>query len=506
MARAASRVRSAAVIAAVLGVLACAAAARGQPAAVGPKVLLLPPHEVFTTQPTAEVPEKKPDQAGKKNPSDESEQARKSPPDEDKAAEAKKLLAEKPAPWWSAHVQGTVVSQGDWPFHSPYQGQNSFQSVQQLRTSETATLYLAAKLPWEGGQVIFDPEVAGGQGLSDVFGLGAFPNFEITRVGLPTPTPYIARLVLQQTIELGGEWEKLEDAPNQIPGHRDQNRITIQVGRMASSDGFDSNAYSHDGRTQAMNWAIAYNGAWDYPANVRGYTYGANVELNQPVWAIRYGIWMEPLVANGAEFDAHVLRAHGQALELEYRYDLGGLPGRVRPLFYLNRANMGDYHEALQMMPVNPDVTLTRSYRYKYGFGLNVEQEVTKDLGLFLRLGWDDGHSETWAFTEIDRTASFGMLLKGRRWQRPQDQVGLAYVIDGLSQDHRNYLAAGGLGFELGDGKLNYGLEQALEMYYNWEMRKGLNLTLDFQEIINPGDNQDRGPVSILALRMHFEF
>lgn len=423
----------------------------------------------------------------------------------EEGAREKVELAPAKAPWYSVHGQGTIVSQGNWPFPSPYEGPNSFLSKTSLRTTETATLFVAARL-WRGTEIIFDPEIAGGRGLSDVFGLGGFPNGEATRVGIPEPTPYIARLYVQQTFEFGGEWEQLEDGPNQVAGSRDLNRLTIQIGRLPAEDLFDNNAYSHDPRTQFLNWAIMYNGAWDYPANVRGYNYGATIELNQPVWAIRYGVWAEPETANSAALDPHILQANGHAVELEYRYWLGSNRGIVRLLGYFNRAHMGDYREALELSPQNPDVTLTRQYRWKYGFGLSWEQQLTPDLGLFCRLGWDDGHTETWAFTEIDRTAALGLLLKGRLWGRPRDEVGLAGVCNGLSKDHRDYLAAGGLGFELGDGKLNYGLEEILETYYNWELRRGINVTLDFQGINNPGYNRDRGPIAILALRVHFEY
>jgi high affinity Mn2+ porin len=422
------------------------------------------------------------------------------------AAKAVEKAKEERPPWYSIHGQATVIGQGNWMFHSPYQGPNSFVDAQSLRTTATSTLFLAAKLPWEGGLVVFDPEVAGGAGLSGTFGLGAFPNGEAVRVGDPTATPYVARLYYQQDFGLGGEWEKIEDGPNQVAGHRDLNRITIQIGRLPAIDLFDNNLYSHDPRIQFMNWALMYNASWDYPANTRGYNYGATIELNQPVWAIRYGVWLEPEFANGFAFDNNYGEANGHAVELEYRWNLDGPKGKVRLLVYGNHAHMGDYREALQMMPVNPDVTLTRAYRWKYGFALNLEQELTPDLGLFSRLGWDDGHTETWAFTECDRTATLGLLLKGRRWGRPQDEVGLAFVVDGLSQDHRAYLAAGGLGFELGDGKLNYGLEEVVETYYNWQLKKGINVTLDMQGVNNPGYNRDRGPIAIMSMRFHFEF
>jgi high affinity Mn2+ porin len=510
------------LLAATLCGLAGAAVALGQAAATNlPAIPVMPatqlaevpappalhlgePQPVAAQYPDRAGKEKEPE--GKKNPEPEKEPEKGKTGESTEEKEAVKIETPpaKP-PWYSAHVQTTIISQGNWLFPSPYEGQNSFLSQQQMRTSETATLFLAARL-WQGTEIIFNPEIAGGQGLSDVFGMAGYPNGEITRVGRVEPTPYIARLYLRQTFELGGEWEKLEDAPNQVAGHRDQNRLTISVGRLPATDGFDDNRYSHDPRTQFMNWGLMYNAAWDYPANVRGYNYGLTVELNQPVWAIRWGVWQEPVVANGAELDSDISQALGQAIELEYRYDLGGLAGRLRLLAFLNRAHMGDYREALEMMPVNPDITATRQYRYKYGFGLNVQQEVTRDLGLFARLGWDDGHTETWAFTECDRTASIGMLLNGRQWQRPQDQVGLGLLVNGLSMDHRHYLAAGGLGFELGDGQLNYGFETIIETFYNWEVRKGIYVALDFQEVWNPGYNRDRGPVSILAMRVHFEF
>jgi high affinity Mn2+ porin len=500
-------------------VLACAGTAFGQPPAdPAPRpAVLLPPREAPESLPALsfQAPEKVPAvQPGKKNPppsevptqEKEAEKAKEAEKEKEKAAEVKEEVKEKPAPWYSAHVQGTVIGQGNWMFRSPYEGPNSFQDAQSLRTTATSTLYLATKLPWEGGLVVFNPEVSGGEGLSGVFGLGGFPNGEAVRVGNPSATPYVARLYYQQDFELGGEWEKLEDAPNQVAGHRDLNRITVQIGRLPAEDLFDNNSFSHDARTQFMNWTLWYNGAWDNPSNVRGYNYGATIELNQPFWAIRYGLWLEPDVANGAGFDTNYTGANGHAVELEYRWNLDGPTGKVRLLAYANHAHMGDYREALDMMPVNPDVTLTRQYRWKYGFGMSFEQEVTRDLGVWARLGWDDGRTETWAFTECDRTAAVGLLLKGRRWSRPQDQVGLGFCLNGLSMDHRDYLAAGGLGFELGDGALHYGLESIVETYYNWQVRKGIYITLDLQGIANPGYNQSRGPIAFMALRFHFEY
>jgi high affinity Mn2+ porin len=248
------------------------------------------------------------------------------------------------------------------------------------------------------------------------------------------------------------------------------------------------------------------NGAWDYPANVRGYDYGFSVDFNTRYLAVRYGAFGEPRVAQGAAIDPHVVKANGQIVEIEERYELGGHPGKIREWAFLNRAHMGNYREALAEMPVNPDITQTRAYRFKYGFGVNIEQELATNLGLFLRAGWDDGQSESWAFTEIDQTVAAGLNVKGALWSRPKDEAGLAFVINGLSDAHRDYLAAGGIGFEIGDGRLNYAHEEIVEMYYNWVPREWLVLTADFQAVNNPAYNHDRGPVAIFGIRMHLSF
>jgi high affinity Mn2+ porin len=408
-------------------------------------------------------------------------------------------------PWYSAHAQATMVTQDHSRFHSPYQGANSLLPVESSATSITGTLFLDFRL-WEGGELVFNPEMSGGRGLSNVLGVAGFPNGEITRVGVVEPTPYFARLFVRQTFPLGDEREKVDDAVNQITGTRPVDRFTVVVGKLAATDWVDDNRYSHDPRTQFLDWALMYNGAWDYPANVRGYTYGIGLEYNTAHWAWRYGVFAEPSIANGAPLDPHILKAQGQVMELEERYKLWDKPGKVRFLAYLNHAHMGNYDDALALMPVNPDITSTEAYRYKYGFGLNIEQELTKDLGLFSRLGWNDGHSESWAFTEIDRTGALGLLLKGTCWRRPNDQLGVAGVVNGLSGPHRAYLAAGGLGFILGDGQLSYDPETILETFYNFTIRQGIVVTADCQEIFNPADNTARGPVFVGSLRVHLEY
>ena len=433
--------------------------------------------------------------------------AKKENGDEKKEANEKD---EKPEPaWFSAHAQSTVVIQKHGGFHAPYTGPNSLLENEPAATSITGTLFLDVRL-WESGsnstELVFNPEIAGGTGLSSTTGIAGFPNGEVTRVGIPDPTPYIARLFVRQTWGLGGEQEKVEDAPNLIAGKRDVDRFVLNVGKFSLTDFADDNRFSHDPRTQFLPWSLMYNGAWDYPANVRGYTYGVEMEMIRKDWTLSYGIVAEPEVANGAAIDPHFTKAFGQFLEYERRWKINDHPGSVRFLAYLNRAHMGDYAEALAAMPVNPNVTLTRDYRYKYGFGLSWDQELTKLLGIWARLGWNDGHTESWAFTAIDRLFDIGLILKGKCWCRPNDFIGLAYGINGLEGTHRNYLAAGGLDFIIGDGALNYAPEQILEAFYSMEVRKGIFVTTDFQEVINPAYNRDRGPVSIVSLRVHFEY
>jgi high affinity Mn2+ porin len=441
-----------------------------------------------------------------KDEKDQPEEKKDSKESEKKEDEEKK--EEEKQPWLSAHAQATLVTQTHDVFRSPYVGPLSLLPVEKTTSSVTGTLFLDGRL-WEtdgwSGELVFNPEMAGGVGLSQSQGIAGFPNGEITRVGILNPTPYFARLFLRQTWGFGGEQEKVEDEANQIAGMRDIDRVTLSVGKFSATDFVDDNVYSHDPRTQFLPWSIMYNGAWDYPANVRGYTYGIAVDLNQKYWALRYGIFAEPTFANGAQLDPKFIKANGQALELLLRYGLDTRPGNLRLLAYGNRAHMGDYREALDQMPVNPDVTLTRAYRWKYGFGLSWDQEITKELGIFGRLGWNDGHTESWAFTAIDRLAELGMLLKGKCWCRPNDVVGLVGCIEGLSGDHRNYLGAGGLDFIIGDGKLTYGPEEILDFFYDVQVIKGIFVTFDFQEVNHPAYNRDRGPVSIYTLRVHIE-
>lgn len=407
---------------------------------------------------------------------------------------------------WSIHGQGTTITQGHGAFSSPYAGDNSLEARKEVRNSFTATLYLGRRL-WEGAELYVNPELIAGQGVSSVLGLGAAPNGEIFRVDSPELKLALSRLFLRQGWNLGGSTESVAADQNQLAGSHARRRVVMTVGKLALGDIFDANVYAHDPRTQFLNWALMDTSSWDYPADTRGYSWGLALELYWDDWAFRAGSFMVPTRANGMSFDSQVSRAHGDVIEVEHDHEIGGRAGHVRVLGYANHAQMGRYRQVLETSPGPPDVTQSdQPGRVKYGWGLSADQAVTEDLGVFVRAGWNDGRTETWAFTEVDRTLAAGLSLAGSRWSRVQDRLGVALAINGLAQDHRDYLAAGGLGFMLGDGRLNAGQERLLETYYALSLGRFLTATLDAQRIWNPGYNRDRGPVTLYALRIHAQF
>jgi high affinity Mn2+ porin len=407
-------------------------------------------------------------------------------------------------PDWSLHAQTTFIRQSHGAFSSPYQGTNSLTPGSENEHTWTATAFIARRL-WQGAVAVVDGEMAQGIGLDGTLGIAGFPNGEATRASSSRPHYYFARYLLRQTINLGGAPVAVEDDSNQVADTVDADRLVITVGRLAATDIFDANSYSHDPRTQFLNWGAMDTGAWDYPADARGYTHGLVVELIGPAAALRLGTFMEPRFANSLELDDHVARAHGDVAELELDYQLATAAGKTRLLAFDNHAHMGSYSAALAQGQATPDITATEVYRAKYGVGLNCEQALTAWAGLFLRLGWNDGHSETWAFTEIDRSGALGVALQGLPWERTDDVLGLAVMVNGLSRDHRDYLAAGGYGFIIGDGRLNYAPESIIEGYYSIGFSRLLSVSLDYQVVNNPGYNHDRGPVNIIAVRGHLE-
>ena len=374
--------------------------------------------------------------------------------------------------------------------------------------SLTTTLFLGLRLE-KNTLLYFDPEMAGGRGFSGVNGLANSSNGELPRVASATPKPYMARLYVSHDFGFGDATESFESDQNQLAGRRPMNRYTVTLGRFTLTDFFDNNRYSHDPRTQFMGWAVMYNGAWDYPADVRGYSWGWVHEFHTRNWSLRYASAAMPRVANGLRFDRRLLRNRGDVFEGEFRYTINGHAGAARLLNYENHANAGNYSQAIRQADIvggTPDVISTRrNGTLKYGFGVNFEQEITKDIGVFARLGWNDGKTESFAFTAIDRLATGGVSIGGRRWGRPFDTLGTELTASGISGVHAQYLSRGGYDFLIGDGRLRYGSEYISETYYSMRLLPGVFTSFDLQHVSNPAYNRDRGPVWISSIRLHIE-
>ncbi len=417
---------------------------------------------------------------------------------------------------WTNHFQLTVISQSHLAFKAQYSGRNSLSETSEWgATSITSTLFIVRKL-WKRGAFYFNPEISGGQGLSFAQGVAGALNGETYRVGNPAPGLFIARAYLQEQIPLGNtSYENVEDDVNQIKDKVPLNRITISAGKFAISDFYDDNKYSHDPRTQFLNWSLMSNGAWDYPANTRGYTFGIVTELIKPKWALRFSSVAVPKIANAPKMEYNFREAHSETLEIERTISLNKRQGKLRFIVSNTHSRSPSYAEGLKAIATDNTYLLNvisgnaEGNVYggkKFGLGFSVEQELNNEIGIFMRAGWNDGKDVTWAFTEIDQTLSAGISLKGIRWNRQSDVFGIASVINGISTAHRNFLAAGGYGFIIGDGELNYGHEAIIETYYNAFLSKFFWLTLDYQFVNNPAYNKDRGPVNVFAVRGHVAF
>ncbi len=414
-------------------------------------------------------------------------------------------------------AQYTYIMQWQTALTSPYEGIHSLNPAGDRQPTHTIGFYSGwAPLDW--GQLYFDVEKFMGAGVSGATGLGGLTNGDVIRegaVGLKKQF-YIARLYARFMLPLGGDSAHIDRGQDQIAGLEATRRLEFKGGWLSAADDFDHNRYGGSTRTQFMNWSLWQNTAWDYAADTRGYTEGFVLGYISPQWSLKYGMYRMPTVANGQTLET-LNRAREQNLELTL--SPSAITTVVRLLAYLNTARLGDYQEALSIAAATgavPDVAATaQDGRHKFGFGLNLEQPLADDgnTGVFMRLGWDDAHTEDFAFTEVDRLASLGGQLSGVRWRRKDDCLGVGLVAEGLSGPHRDYLGAGGSGFLLGDGRLNYGHEQILETYYraqwSWSIGRApirLQFSPDFQYVQNPGFNRDRGPVRFYAIRLHLEY
>lgn len=411
--------------------------------------------------------------------------------------------------WLSGQIN--FISQANPSFPAAFSGPNSFGPKGQIATSRVLTLYTGLKLN-NSTQVILDTEIAGGHGLSGGAGLAGFTDLDIVRTPNLGQAPYLARFLVEKIISLGGGSVENDRNYLSLPSSLPARRIEIWAGKFSTVDFFDVNPVGSDSHLQFMNWTVDNDGAYDYAANTRGYTWGAVVQFYDRNWAVRFGEALMPKVANGENLDADLARAHSENLEFEF--DPALLPRRatsLRLLSYVNHADMGSYRDAidgfLSGRDSTPDVTLYRQQgRVKYGFGTNLYQELGDGVRLFGRWGWNDGRNESFAYTEVDRTVSFGGDVAGSHWRRSLDKAGAAFVVNQISGDHRRYLELGGKGFMLGDGGLDYGFEQIAETYYTCHLWRGVYGSADLQHVTNPGYNRARGPLLVGSLRLHVDF
>jgi high affinity Mn2+ porin len=411
--------------------------------------------------------------------------------------------------WVSGQIN--IIHQQNPDFFAKYSGPNSFIAEREKATSRVLTLFTGLRVT-HATDVLVDVESSGGQGLSEALGLAGFVNLDVVRNPTLGPTPYLARLLVHQTIPLSAETVATDPTFLSLAPEKAERRIEIYAGKMAIPDFFDLNSVGSDSHLQFMNWTVDNNGGYDYAADTRGYTYGVVGAYESPHWAVQFGEALMPKVANGLQLDWNVRRARAENLEFTIRPSIRkGNQTTLRLLTYLNHANMGDYQEAINAFlngqDPTPDITAHRKQgRLKDGFGLNFEKDFNDEIRLFIRAGWNEGHHESFAYTEVNNTIAFGGDLLGKPWQRPSDKIGLAFVADGISEQHARYLQLGGLGFLLGDGNLNYGHEKIVEGYYSARIVRGIYAALDVQHVTNPGYNRDRGPVFVPGLRLHLEF
>jgi high affinity Mn2+ porin len=418
---------------------------------------------------------------------------------------------DKMGPFWLG-AEANSIFQTHPGFPSKYSGAHSLHAPAEAAISGLVTLF-AAYRPFSTTELILDPEMAVGGGLSQAVGVAGFTNLDVVRNPTLSHLPYLGRYEIHQLIPLSRDWEPNEDRGPissfaMVPRHR----LELRVGKMSTADIFDVNPAASDSHMQFMNWAVDNNGAYDYAADTRGYTYGAIVEYQGPRFELRFGEMLMPTVANGLDVDWKVSKNRAENLELELKYRRGtAWAGTVRLLAYQNYARMGSYREAIDavagMAGSTPNIEASRrDGRSKRGLGVNFIQYLGGQARAFARLGWNDGANETFAYTEIDNTLELGGDLRGTSWKRPDDKIGLAFVSNGLSSVHREYLRLGGQGFILGDGGLTYARETIVEQYYNLHVWWGAFLAEDIQLIANPGYNSDRGPVWVCSLRGHLEF
>lgn len=416
-------------------------------------------------------------------------------------------LPDSDNPSWSVYGQWTTVVQKHTSFRAPYSGENSLAPVERQEETTDLTLMVGMR-PWRNAEIWISPEIDQGFGLSNTVGVAGFPSGEAYKVGQNTPYLRLTHAFLRQVIPLGGKEENVEAAPNQMAGRRAENNMTLTVGKFSVTDIFDTNSYAHDPRSDFLNWSIIDAGAFDYAADAWGFTYGVAAEWNQNAWTGRVGLFQLSAVPNGkvtgVDFSQHMTVG-----EIERRYQWHGHSGRVKLLGFANSGTMGRYADAVAQglrEGATPDTALVRRKQTRGGLALNLEQELADGVGAFVRLSANDGSKEAYEFTEINRSASAGVAIKGSAWRRENDTLGAALAINGISGAGQQYFANGGMGILIGDGSLSYAPEKIGEFYYSARIGKAFTASVDAQRIVNPAYNHDRGPVTLYGIRLHGEF
>ncbi|MBL8376986.1 MAG: carbohydrate porin [Burkholderiales bacterium] len=408
---------------------------------------------------------------------------------------------------FDARFQSTYVWQNKPGFRAPYSGANSLSPDPETSYTWTVTAFIGWR-PWANGELYFNPEGIQGRALSNVVGLGGLSNGELQKSAGPDMRFYRARLFYRHTVNLGGPQETLDSEQNQLAGTVDTRRFVLTLGNLSISDVFGTSEITGDVRTQFLNWASLDHGHFDYAADARSFSWGIFGELVWDHWSLRAGRFLQPRNSNGLRLDYRILRRYGDQIEFERRHTFMGQPGQWSAFVFRNVATMAAFRDAINAAPAGtaPSFDNQRRPQSKVGFGVAFEQSITDDLRVLARGGAHDGRTESYAFTEIDRSFYTAASIKGNRWGRAHDHVGVALAMNGLSSEHRRYLARGGLGFFLGDGRLDYRGERIFETYYSWAASKQVAVSLNWQHITNPGYNRDRGPVGIASLRLHFEY
>ena len=405
---------------------------------------------------------------------------------------------------WIVRGQATFILQGNAGFRSPYRGAGSLTPAPQARNTLSTDLILGRRL-WHGAEIIFNPSVTRGFGLSNSTGVAAFPNAEAFRLGSTDPTLSVPRIFFRQTIGLSGDTVRSDNDPLRFTEALPRERITFTLGKISVWDIFDDNRYAHDPRTQFMSWALVGAGGFDYAADARGYTEGAALEWENGTWAVRGGAFRVARQVNGLFLDPSITRGFQLLASVERFWRIGEREGALRAIYGYSRARQSRWSElfqnGFQTFDINP-----YGYRAKQNLALSFDQQITQDFGIFARASWNDGRTQNWMFTEMDRALSFGGALTGNRWGRPTDTLGLGTNIGWISGGRRRYLEAGGIGFITGDGKLDYRPEWLTEAYYDARVAPGVNMALGYSLIVNPAYNADRGPVSIFSLRLRTAF